>query len=220
MAFGSTRVMGTCAIGGQAVGTAAAIACKYKCSPKVVGEKHIKELQQTLLKDDCYIPGFKNQDELDLARKASITATSFLSDAEPIKVINGVSRNENGTNNCWISNGISKNGESIELRLEKPCKVSEIRCTFDPNLNSEIMITMTKRVQAKEVKHLPYELVKDYKITAKLGDSVVYEELVIDNIKRLAIHKIQNHPIVDSVILTVLSTYGDKNARVFEIRIY
>lgn len=33
MAFGSTRVMGTCAIGGQAAGTAAALAVKYNCTP-------------------------------------------------------------------------------------------------------------------------------------------------------------------------------------------
>lgn len=34
MAMGSTRVMGTCAVGGQAVGTAAALCIKYDCDPR------------------------------------------------------------------------------------------------------------------------------------------------------------------------------------------
>ena len=48
MAYGSTRVMGTCSVGGQAVGTAAAMAVKYRCTPREIGE-HIMELQQQLL---------------------------------------------------------------------------------------------------------------------------------------------------------------------------
>ncbi len=59
-AFGSTRVMGTCAVGGQAVGTAAAMAVRYDCDPRQLGQTHMDELQQTLLKDDCYIPGYQN----------------------------------------------------------------------------------------------------------------------------------------------------------------
>ena len=63
MAFSSTRVMGTCAIGGQASGTAAALAVRYHESPREVGVNHIHELQQTLLKNDCFIPGLVNEDE-------------------------------------------------------------------------------------------------------------------------------------------------------------
>lgn len=61
LAMASSRVMGTCAVGGQAVGTAAALCKKYGCTPHDV-EAHMKELQQLLLKDDCYIPGYKNED--------------------------------------------------------------------------------------------------------------------------------------------------------------
>jgi hypothetical protein len=38
---------------GQAAGTAAAIATKHKTSPRGVYQKHIKELQDTLIKDGC-----------------------------------------------------------------------------------------------------------------------------------------------------------------------
>jgi len=53
IAFGGTRVMRPCCAMGQAVGTAAAIATKYKTTPRAVYEKHIKELQDTLVKDGC-----------------------------------------------------------------------------------------------------------------------------------------------------------------------
>ena len=53
IAFGGTRVMRPCCAMGQAVGTAAAIATKHKSTPRPVYEKHIKELQDTLVKDGC-----------------------------------------------------------------------------------------------------------------------------------------------------------------------
>ncbi|MHC4748139.1 MAG: FAD-dependent oxidoreductase [Planctomycetota bacterium] len=53
IAFGGTRVMRPCCAMGQAVGTAAAIATKHKITPRLVYEKHIKQLQDTLVKDGC-----------------------------------------------------------------------------------------------------------------------------------------------------------------------
>ncbi len=53
IAFGGTHVMRPCCAMGQAVGTAAAIAGKQKTTPRGVYEKHIKQLQDTLVKDGC-----------------------------------------------------------------------------------------------------------------------------------------------------------------------
>ncbi|MGB9877789.1 MAG: FAD-dependent oxidoreductase [bacterium] len=77
IALGSTRLMGTCALLGQAVGTAVAICKKHGVYPRDIFPKHIRELQQTLLKDGCFIPGVKNEDENDLLRNARISASSF-----------------------------------------------------------------------------------------------------------------------------------------------
>ena len=44
LAMGSTRVMGTCAVGGQAVGTAAALAVKNGMNPREFGISHIFHL--------------------------------------------------------------------------------------------------------------------------------------------------------------------------------
>ena len=117
MALGSTRVMGTCAIGGQAVGTAAAIAIKYNCSPRKAID-HIKEIQQTLIKDDCWIPGFKNEDDDDMARKAKITASSFKESCKPENIINGETRRINGKENCWESDKITNELPFIKLAFE------------------------------------------------------------------------------------------------------
>ena len=76
VALGSTRVMATCAVIGQAAGTAASLCVKYGLTPRELGQKKIVELQQQLLKDDCYIIGIRNEDSADLARGATIQASS------------------------------------------------------------------------------------------------------------------------------------------------
>jgi len=75
-ALGSTRLMLTCALMGQAVGTAAAIAKKHRTTPRGVARKHIHEVQQALLKDDAFILDLPNDDPDDIARKADAAATS------------------------------------------------------------------------------------------------------------------------------------------------
>jgi len=75
VAFGSTRVMATCAHNGQAVGMAAALCRKYGVLPR---EVPIAELQRELLRTGQYIPGLALEDPADLARTAAIRASSCL----------------------------------------------------------------------------------------------------------------------------------------------
>jgi hypothetical protein len=76
LALGTVRIEASCAVTGQAAGTAAALALHRKTTPRGVYQKHMKELQQLLLRHDHYIPGVPNQDPADLARTASATASS------------------------------------------------------------------------------------------------------------------------------------------------
>lgn len=76
IALGTVRVEATLSTVGQAAGTAAALCVKRGVSPRELGERHIKELQQRLLKDDQYIPELANEDPDDLARTAKVTASS------------------------------------------------------------------------------------------------------------------------------------------------
>ena len=79
VAFGSTRVMATCAAGGQAVGTAAALCKKHQCKPRDLstGEK-LNELQRELHRDGQFLPSIPDHDPTDLARTASISVSSTL----------------------------------------------------------------------------------------------------------------------------------------------
>jgi hypothetical protein len=79
IAFGSTRVMATCAHSGQAVGMAAAICARKKLLPRdLLAAPRMKELQRELIGIGQYIPGVALEDETDLARTAEISATSEL----------------------------------------------------------------------------------------------------------------------------------------------
>ena len=55
-AMSSIRVMATCALLGEAVGKAAAVAVKYNLTPHGVYLEKISELQQLLMDEDCFIP--------------------------------------------------------------------------------------------------------------------------------------------------------------------
>ncbi|MGC4051174.1 MAG: FAD-dependent oxidoreductase [Paludibaculum sp.] len=73
VAFGSTRVMATCAHTAQAVGMAAALCHRTGVKPAQV---EIKTLQRDLLRAGQYIPGLALEDSEDLARSARVEASS------------------------------------------------------------------------------------------------------------------------------------------------
>lgn len=79
VAFGSSRVMLTCAHGAQAVGKAAALSLEKKCSPKeIYTKKHIEELQLRLNRDGQGIPRVAVLDKDDKIQKATLKASSTL----------------------------------------------------------------------------------------------------------------------------------------------
>ena len=56
MAMSSIRVMATCALLGEAVGRAAALAVRHNCAPHDVYLSHMAALQESLLTGDCFLP--------------------------------------------------------------------------------------------------------------------------------------------------------------------
>ncbi len=77
VAFGSTRVMATCAHSAQAVGVAAALCRETDCLPRTLTEaSHMKNLQRRLLRTGQWIPNVALDDPDDLVQSAAITATS------------------------------------------------------------------------------------------------------------------------------------------------
>jgi hypothetical protein len=76
-ALGSLRVMGTTALMGQAAGTAAAQALRHALSLARLAEKEqVAALQQTLLRDGCFLPHVARADPLDHAPSSSTSAST------------------------------------------------------------------------------------------------------------------------------------------------
>ena len=125
VAFASTRQMATCAVIGQAAGAAAYLCAKYDALPSDISENHIEELQQSLLKQDCYIPMAENRDEADRARSAK-TITS--SDA-PLDFAEGAQTDELYSMRTRIKWGLNEpqKGNELDAPLAQLFPVSEDR---------------------------------------------------------------------------------------------
>ncbi|WP_145946092.1 FAD-dependent oxidoreductase [Paenibacillus sp. Y412MC10] len=85
VAFGTTRVMATCAVMGEAAGTAAALCAAKGVSPRAIYRSHLHELQQTLLRQDAAVIGLRHEDDRDLARQAKVSASSVRGSIGAIK---------------------------------------------------------------------------------------------------------------------------------------
>ena len=217
LGFASARIMGTCAVGGQAVGTAISLCKKYSCLPCEL-QQHIKELQQMILEDDGYIPSIVNTDENDLARKAKIKASSYQEKFEPNNVVNGVSRAEENAPNAWRSNGISEQGEWLLFSFDKKEEVSLVQLTFDSGFGKAIKITLSDNRRKQQSKCLPEELVKDFSVVLIKNGKIVAEKVVMGNIQRLC-HVEFEKTVCDSVKIIFKNTHGCTEIRIFEVRI-
>jgi len=120
-AMSSTRVMGTCAAMGQAVGTAAAMAAAASTTPRSILAR-IGELQSALMDDDCYLPGMK-RDVGGLSRTASLAASA--SDPEPVR--DGVQRQVGNESHSWLCPA----GGWAAYRFRTPTLVNEARLVLD-----------------------------------------------------------------------------------------
>ena len=218
LGLASTRILGCCAVGGQAVGTAAALCVKYNVLPRELAP-HIPEVQQLILKDDGFLPNILNQDEKDFARKATFTASSAKANGTPQNVVNGISRKLGDETNAWISDGLSANGETLCMKLDAPRTISELRLTFDSNFAYPIRVTMSANRQAQQRIGVPPELVKDYTITAFRNGKAVYTKEIKDNHQR---HNVVAIPPTecDAVEFRFTATNGAADVTVYEVRAY
>ncbi len=98
LAFASTRVMATCAVVGQGVGTAATLALRAGVEPAAIAGDAglLRQIQQRLLRDDAYLVGVRNADPADLARTATVRASSEQPGGEAGLVLSGQTRAVHG----------------------------------------------------------------------------------------------------------------------------
>ncbi len=154
MALSSTRVMGTCALMGQAIGTAAAIALEHGCSPREVYQHHVGQLQNALMDDDCYLP-WHARPVPELTQQATLIASG--GDPEPLR--SGVDRSLGADDNGWWGSV----GSWVAYGFESPTEISALRFVFDSDLKDHKRMPCSYPLKGNHV-HLPAMLTRAFDI--------------------------------------------------------
>lgn len=197
-ALSSSRVMATCAIMGQALGTAVAHALKENCH---ISKIDINALQQALMLDDCYIPWHnREQSALTISAKCNCDI-----------IRNGKDR---GEENCWIG----KSGDYLEYSFEEAENVEKIRLVFDSNLNRKYQNMPCSFPLVEKVYRLPETLVKEYVIEIEDENGSIEAINVNNNHQRLVWHNVNKK--AKRIRLTPISTNGCEDFRIFGFELY
>lgn len=208
-ALSSTRVMATCAILGQAIGTAAAIGAANNLSPRKVYEEKIRELKQTLMNDDCYLPWNKRLTS-ELTQQADINVTS----GDPEILRNGLDRPIEDNLNAWQG----QIGDCIEFNFKSPQKISEIQFIFDSNLNKQILNMPCSYPLQKEYFTVPATMVSDFSIEISDGTGN-WKPLkqITGNYQRLV--RVETKVETSSLRVVLNKSWGNETVNIFAIDI-
>ncbi len=186
LAMSSIRVMATCALLGEAVGKACAIAVKRSTTPHGVYLSYIDELQKLLQNEDSFLPS-KTREISPLCKNASLSGASDI-------IRNGQDRTHI-IYNTTEENGIEriKNDTSVIYNLEKKEKISSVHIVFSSDLNRDTLPgshcerTHSTRANTKlssPQMHLPLTLCKSFTL---YGENNGEKEEILNiknNIKR------------------------------------
>lgn len=204
-AMSSTRVMATCSLMGQAVGTAAAIATANGLMPRGVYEKHTSELKQALMDDDCWLP-WNTREIPGLSREARLTAST----GDPELLRNGVERVVGKEDNGWAA----PCGESVEYAFEKPTRLKGTRIVFDSNLNRPRLGMRANYPVDQPELNVPESMTRAFRIEAKDAQgnwgTIIQEE---NNHQRLVTADLDVE--TSAVRLVPEKTWGAEEAHLF-----
>ncbi|PCJ60280.1 MAG: FAD-dependent oxidoreductase [Planctomycetota bacterium] len=207
MALSSTRVMATCAIIGQAVGTAAAMSIEYSLNPRELYDSKISALQERLLDQDCYLPGIKRENKKGLSLKI---------DKDPQGVlINGIDRGLAGEDNgIWI-----EKNDVIQLELDEVKQIQGIRLIHDSDFKN------TKRQPCsyplkKNVGILPDMMIKEYQISSFSELKGEWQEILVvkNNVLRLDVQYFS--ATTSKLQLKVIDLWGGEKAHLFALDVF
>ena len=234
VAFSSTRVMATCGVVGQGVGTAAAHAVAGGLEPAELASRPdaIDAIQQRLLRDDALLIGCVNEDPNDLARIAKISATSEVAGSEAIQVVSGQTRAIHGERGAppsrsqaathrWMSEPADGFPASIQLDWTAPVLPGEIQLIFDTGLHRHLTLSHHDGYTAQMHWGRPQpETVRDYTIEAFDGRGWNRLVEVSGNYQRRRVHRVAASSPIRSLRIQVTATNGIQHARINEIRVY
>ncbi|TNJ42399.1 FAD-dependent oxidoreductase [Tamlana fucoidanivorans] len=216
IALSSSRIMATCALQGQAVGTAASICNKNRILPREVAQKHINALQEQLLRDDAFIPNRPAKDPLDLARQASLIFASTTTTGDVKNLTNGMSRDIDSTINHWQSEGL---GAHVQLEWETPVNLTKVELKCDTNVKRNIMMRKDSKNDDLYGNSVPKEMLKSLQLQGRVDGAWVNLGEISENKTRLIKFSF-NSTKVSAIKINMTATYGAKNVKLFEVRCY
>lgn len=216
IALSSSRLMGTCALMGQAAGTAAALCVSNKTSPRGIYKKHLTELKEQLLRDDAFIPNNPAIDEANLAKTASLAFASSTSSGDVKLLTDGYSRDAEYKTHHWKSDGLPA---QVQYEWEKPVSLSKVEIKCDTNVQRNLMLRRIYSLNEKYTNTVPVEMLKSLDIEARVKGKWVKIGTNAENKRRLI--KFDFDQIKTTAIrINIKETYGEKDAKLFEIRCY
>jgi len=235
VAFASTRVMATCAVMGQGVGTALAHATDaHLALPQLLeSPDDLKTIQQRLLRDDCFLVGQVNEDPQDRAASATITASSEQPEGPASAVLQGQTRCVHGERGAppnrnlpgsqrWMSDPAQGFPATLELGFQSPIQPREVHLVFDTGMHRHLTLSHHDGYTASKMEWgtAQRETVRDYVIEG--FDGGTWEPLVSvkNNYQRLVRHTVDTTTTVSKLRITVTATNGLDHARICEIRVY
>ena len=218
MAFSAVRVMATCALIGQAVGTAADMIIDKGTTPAGLRKDYIKELQSVLEDDDCMLP-YRWRTVYPLTAAAK-TATAN----EPMR--NGIDREWEGQDNGVYA---AVGEKHLAYTWDKPITASGVRFIFDSDLKVRGK-RMRKLEETTERVPMPSEMVRDFRVEVRVPATNAKERklhasnpeagewktvaTVKDNYRRLV--KLSFDAVeADAVRIVVDKTWGAPKAHIF-----
>ncbi|MBK1875800.1 FAD-dependent oxidoreductase [Pelagicoccus mobilis] len=216
IALSSSRVMGTCALMGQAAGTAAAICIEKNTSPRGVYQKHLTQLKEQLMRDDAFIPNHPAEDPDNLAKTASVAFASSTKSGDVKLLLDGYSRDALGETHHWKSDGLPA---QVQYEWENPIEFSKVEIKCDTNVKRNLMLRRTYTLSEKYTNTVPVEMLKSLEVEARVRGKWVTVGTNSENKRRLI--KFAFDPVrATAVRITLRETYGAKHAKLHEVRIY
>jgi len=222
VAFSSLRVMLTCAVIGQAAGTAAQQCQKKNLRPRELrkSKKHLKALQQQLLRDGALILKHKNEDQADLVRKAKVTASTSTPNTSPQNILSGQTYDKPGEyENRWMA-PLGKVKAWIQLDWNRPVEINEVQITHDTGLHRDVTMTSLIWLQNEMISGAQPESARDYRVIAvdETGNEIVLVK-VLDNYQKLRRHSFD--PLkIRSLRIQIDQGNGDEVVGIYEVRAY
>jgi hypothetical protein len=169
----------------------------------------------------------RNQDPADVARTASVQASSELPDSPARLVLDGYDRDYpvNKTTGAkaethhWGA-AMKPDGEWIELSWPAPQSLREVVLQFDSGFPRELTLTASDSHTRGILREPQPELVRDYDVLAKLPDGQL-RKLAEVRANHQRLNRVRFDEVRTAAVrIHVRKTNGSPEARIFQIRCY